>query len=522
MTDIFKLDINGVSDRSAALLRKAVARRLAQRGGTLAVKINIDGAMQSGRYVIDGGEISAADTAAAFAAAGRLLSGTLHADHTPSKPIRGMYFATHFNNFYHRAPIDQVYEIIEDLALWGCNALLVWFDMHHYTGTDDPAAVLMIERLRGMLEYASDCGMMTALTMLGNEGFAGTPANIAATNKIQNGYRAEPQGFYNTEICPSQPGGLEEILRQRRQMLAAFSDLRIDYAVYWPYDQGGCTCEQCAPWGSNGFIKLLPHFAALIRETMPGTKLIFSTWFFDSMTDGEWDALYDEVRRGGLSGIEYFMSFFWDGNLPACLANGRPKDMRFLEFSEISMLGLERWGGFGINAVPGFLERTHQASGHLYDGGFPYSEGVFDDINKYICLAYFDRRLDAREAVREYVRSQFSCDAPELADAVLATEVSNMRHCYTKDNVYHADIINPEPVERIYKTITRFDVCLPDGIRAGWRWRLVYLRAVIDYELVTHGGVPSASQVCQECLSELTQIYRAEDAIECLQPPLGI
>ena len=36
----------------------------------------------------------------------------------PKKPIRGIYFATHFHNFYHDAPIAEVRRYLEDLSLW--------------------------------------------------------------------------------------------------------------------------------------------------------------------------------------------------------------------------------------------------------------------------------------------------------------------------------------------------------------------------------------------------------------------
>ena len=49
-----------------------------------------------------------------------------------------MYLATHFRNFYHRAPIQEVEAYIEDLALWGYNAITVWFDRHHYSSIHDP------------------------------------------------------------------------------------------------------------------------------------------------------------------------------------------------------------------------------------------------------------------------------------------------------------------------------------------------------------------------------------------------
>src|SRR5574344_600938 len=72
----------------------------------------------------------------------------------PDKEIRGIYFASHFGNFYHKAPLEEVNRYIEDLALWGCNSLAVWFDMHHYSGIDDPEAVKMLDRLSAFLRTA--------------------------------------------------------------------------------------------------------------------------------------------------------------------------------------------------------------------------------------------------------------------------------------------------------------------------------------------------------------------------------
>ena len=72
----------------------------------------------------------------------------------PEKPFRGMYFATHFHNFYNDAPMEEIHKIMEDLALWGQNVLCVWYDFHHYASIDDPASVEMITRLKDVLCYA--------------------------------------------------------------------------------------------------------------------------------------------------------------------------------------------------------------------------------------------------------------------------------------------------------------------------------------------------------------------------------
>ena len=127
-----------------------------------------------------------------------------------------MYFATHFHNFYHNAPIEQVYEVIEDLAMRGCNSLLVWFDMHHYYSMQDDGAQELVGRLRQMLKYANDIGMGGSLTMLSNEAFNSSPEELRAPNAAMGNYHHRPYGHYHVEICPSQPGGIEKILEYRR------------------------------------------------------------------------------------------------------------------------------------------------------------------------------------------------------------------------------------------------------------------------------------------------------------------
>ena len=58
---------------------------------------------------------------------------------TPVCPMRGVYLATHYSNFYEAAPIEEVGCYVEELALWGVNSLVVHFPHWQYSGFDDPA-----------------------------------------------------------------------------------------------------------------------------------------------------------------------------------------------------------------------------------------------------------------------------------------------------------------------------------------------------------------------------------------------
>ena len=546
----FHLKPQNMHQDSFSILSVAAERMLALRGLSLSaeddaytVTLTVDAALENDRYVIspaeNGADLRAANDCALHAAFGRFLRECRFdgrggftpiplgktIDFTPKKPIRGMYFATHFMNFYHAAPLPKVYEVIEDLALRGCNNLLVWFDMHHFSSMEDPAAVALVERLHAILRYANRIGMGGSLTMLGNEAFADSPEHLRAEWAVQNGYFHEPEAHYHLELCPSKTGGIEAILCARRAMLEHFRDLKIDYVIYWPYDQGGCTCRDCAPWGANGFLKLLKPFKALIHEMLPSAEVVVSTWYFDRFVDGEWDGLYRALTSGEAEGISSLLAFFERGNIPKCIEeNGLPQNLRLLSFPEISMHGCAPWGAYGASHLAAFLQGVHEESDDLYSGSFPYSEGIFEDANKFIRLM-----LDAGEysnafdALRAYVRHEFCCDDDALYEAILRTETALERTRDKTGEFIRVHIADPSDVSFVYETLDRYRAHLPERIAASTKFRLYYLRALIDREIAENDGYAIRSADCQDAMKEICQLYFVTgETHRWVKPPVGL
>ncbi len=527
-----------------SILEKAANRLLSMRkislGEGFEVTFEADESLADERYIIasdkNSASLRAADSLALFAAFGRFLrlsrfdgkggfvpfDGEL--DFTPRTRLRGMYFATHFENFYHSAPIEKVYEVIEDLAMRGCNSLLVWFDMHHFKSMRDEGAQSLVTRLRNILGYANKLGMGGSLTMISNEGFASSPVDLRAEWQVQNGYHAEPDSHYHVEICPSKNGGIEEILRARREMLEYFADLKIDYIVYWPYDQGGCTCRDCAPWGANGFLKLLPHFKALVKEMMPNTKIIVSAWYFDRFTCGEWEGFTEKLGDEMFADIPYILSFFANGELPPVLQDrGMPEGVKFIEFPEISMWSCSPWGGYGASHLAEFLERNHEMGKNIYSGAFPYSEGIFEDANKYIELAlYSGEHKHALDALRDYVRFEFCTDDDEIFEAVRLTETSLARKRSRPDDHIKVTMTDTSRVEFIREIFEHCDAILPENITSSRNFRLFYLRALIDSEILRNDGFAIRSELCQNAMRELDEIYYVtENTCPWVRPATG-
>lgn len=437
----------------------------------------------------------------------------------PDKKVRGIYLATHFNNFYHAAPEEEVVRYIEELSLWGYNHLQVWFDMHHFTGPDDPEAIKMRNRLATFLRAGKRVGMKTGLTMLANEGYSTTPEHLRA-NKV------DFTDFFGVEICPSTPGGSELIMRQVEENLDAFAALgvNIDHIQLWPYDQGGCTCENCTPWGGNGYLKITRKLSDLIRRKLPNVSLTLSTWLFDfkEQDKGEWRGL-SKAFENETPWVDYIMADSHTTFPSYLLKNPVPGGLGLLNFPEISMWGNFPWGGYGATPQPNRFQKLWNDVADKIEGGYPYSEGIYEDANKVIYSQfYWDRNRRAKDALREYVAFEFSSDhADKIMEAIELLEknygVSSHKwgigqydriKLGTKDN-------GTAEAKRILEEV---DKELPKQIRDSWRWRLLLLRSRLDYSLHKNDGRIDSD--ANKAFGEVEKIQHLEKAHFYVHPPV--
>ena len=463
-------------------------------------------------------------------APGEFAPGTWQGASVPEKPVRGIYFASHFHNWYHDAPVADVQRYVEELALWGCNALCVWFDYHHFAGFDDPEARQLVQRLRAILEAARGVGIGPALGILPNEAYAASPVELQADwSAGHDGYFAEPCGHYHVELCPSKPGAVDLLLKWRREMYEAFADLGVEYVWLWPYDQGGCTCSKCAPWGINGFPRLCEPVARLTREVLPDARLIVSTWYFDRFVRGELDGFAQYLRHKP-DWLDYVMVNGHDPNAVDFLRNKMPAGVAALDFPEISMEGMWPWGGFGANPRPARFRRYWDELSGLVSGGFPYSEGIFEDLNKTLMLQwYWNPARPAHEIVREYAAAEFSPDVADNVTRAVAILDRNLVNHWQRPKGAGQEwrkafemIANGEPAMAEFGFNERHDTdeCLrlmndaarrlPEWAGKAWRWRVLWVRAALDAETDSNGGVHSDR--VDELFDELIRIYHAERA----------
>ncbi len=452
---------------------------------------------------------------------GRFAPGLWRGISAPQKPVRGMYFATHFHNYYHEAPIEEIARYVEELGLWGLNVISVWFDMHHYRGIDDPQAQAMIARLKAILRAAKALGLGASLTLLANEGYADSPESLRADwTAGHDGYHHPPGGHYHVELCPSKPGATELLLRWVDEKFATFSDVDLDYLWIWPYDQGGCTCSQCKPWGINGFLRMAKPISRRFKQAFPRGRVILSSWYFDHFTDGEWEGL-DRAFRVRPDWVDYLLADDYGDRFPSYpLEHGVPGDLPMVGFPEISMYSASPWGGFGANPFPDHLQALWQSAGHALAGGFPYSEGIYEDINKAICAQfYWQQDKPAWDTVREYIAFEYGAHVVEpitRAVGILERNLPRRRQDGSNDEARFA-LSGSVGADEAWSLVQEADHRMTPQAAVAWRWRVLYLRALIDYELVHHDGAISGR--CEEAMYELTAIFHAQQAAYTVAPP---
>ncbi|MBQ9121578.1 MAG: hypothetical protein IJY12_04350 [Clostridia bacterium] len=440
--------------------------------------------------------------------------------------FRAVYFANHFYNYYHAAPTEELCDYLESLALWGQSALCLWFDMHHFESLCDPRAEQMLQKMTRLFEKARSLGMKTSLTRLPNEYYVGAnPALLAENTVTQGRYREKLCGFYYTELCPSKKEGEALLLSSFDALMTRFASVGLDYIMLWPYDQGGCTCEACYPWGSNGFYRLAKKQAAIAKKHFPHIEIILSCWRFNHFTDGEWEGILPLIKKDG-AWIDRLMVDI-DAPLPDSLPSvGKP----IVSFPEISMYHATPWGGFGANPFPQALYAQFQKTKSFCRGGALYSEGIFEDINKAVSLELMrDPSIDPKQAVLEYCSYHFGADHAEaLADIILRSEETLKRATYLangkrcdypsgKPEALHTFVIkHQERVEELERDLLAIDQKLPSAVRENWRYQQIYARLIGDAALMRNSGVPS--EETDEIFSRLIPIYHAENAYYFVAP----
>ena len=347
---------------------------------------------------------------------------------------------------------------------------------------------------------ASSCaaraiGLQVGLGLVPNQGFATAPQETRAASVPDDLGR---RGSNGVNCCPSKAAGHEYLLNLYTRLFDEFKDTGLDYLIFWPYDEGGCGCSDCWPWGARGYPKLCRELFKAARKRFPGAKSVLSTWCYDTPPAGEWEGLakFLETDKGWL---DYIMADSHTDFPRYPLEDGVPGGLPLLNFPEISMYGRGPWGGYGANPLPERLKDLWKQSQGKLVGGLPYTEGIYEDINKVICLQlYWQNSRDTQEIVKEYIAFEYSPDVIDpLSQAVPLLEETWLER-------------GPKSAEA-FEILRKVDAKLTPQARSAWRWRILYLRGLIDSELFRLND-KMEGPVLKDAFDELIRIYHAENS----------
>jgi hypothetical protein len=393
---------------------------------------------------------------------------------TPECHFRAMYFATHFYNFYHVATAEALKQYVDDMLLWGYNTILCILPVVTLK-EQDPNFDQEVERIKRIFVAAKERGMRIGILICLNQGFMDAPAELSSELPDDLTFR----GDLGRNICISKTSGLEYMRRVWQRMLGAFKDQELEYIITWPYDEGGCGCKDCRPWGARGYLNGCIELRKETQSLYPNAKFIISTWAYDVPDDeGEFEGLYKRLT-GDMSWADFLMVDAHREYPRYPLEHKLIKPI--VNFPEISMWGLGPWGGFGANPLPERFQRIWNDSKHILDGGLPYSEGIYEDISKIQFAGYYWKKDRVwTDIMAEYIGYEYSSSPSVIENATEIMRLIEINHtrCVKGTNLKP----DMDAAEKAMLLAEKVDSELSEKRRNSWRWRILYIRAKLDYK----------------------------------------
>jgi hypothetical protein len=272
----------------------------------------------------------------------------------------------------------------------------------------------------------------------------------------------------------------------------------------------------------NGFLTLSEPIAEMARRYFPGCKVILSTWLFDYFTSNEFAGLEENFGKERPKWVDYVLLDEFAGvrrYSAKSPAHPVPGGFSVVGFPEVSMWGAYPWGGFGATPLPAHHQKLWNKEKDLLAGGFLYSEGIYEDLNKVLYAQfYWHKDTPANSIVEEYIAYEFSPSvvapvrrAIEILESNLPRRAENLEKGVPRFVLEHS-----AGTEEALHLMREADKQLSPRARASWRWRILYLRALIDDEVVKNEF--RISPPAERALQELTKIFYAEKAIMAVSP----
>lgn len=399
---------------------------------------------------------------------GKIEIPALQIGETPQMPIRGTYLWARKHYFNHPDLVDRY---IEELALWGCNAISLWFEMGLFKSFGDTEAQdartgfhdehrntlspqEWVALYRRFYDTARRMGMKTGLIMVANDAYRTSPEAL----------RIEPIiGCPDWYMCPSKPGSVKQMVAWQEEVFKALAPIDI-YNIF-PADAGGCACKECTPWPTRGLWNAAKPLGDRIHEISPQTEIWIDTWHLNHPTFGgaDWRNLVASLESGKkvpawFAGFEVGLAPHHDyARMSAEDRDCYNQAKRPLTvFTEISM----------FRNHPGMLVkkdywRSLQDELNDYDpglmkGGWLYAERWNTDIAITMFNSWYWNPAKPVETILDEWAAFYFGPAAETGRKLL--------------DLLDDGCKDPERKQKIQKTFEDLDAAAPEWVKRDWRW----------------------------------------------------
>lgn len=541
------MKINIINNRhkgQEALLKKSISERIPvtfeDAGFQIELRINKKiGSAQS--YLIQGVKncwtITGADNLGLYYGIGKFLHSANWTEEeftpnppngvmTPNSSFRAIYFSIHFNNWYDESSSDELEKYLEELLLYGYNAIVCIIPVVSINSYEDEFFVRAVKKIRSIFKLAKKMNMQVGLIHPPNQGKMNAPHEYDADPSYEQNPEKRVRGDLGRNLCPSIPEAFDYLRAIWVYQFEQFMDIGLDYVISWPYDEGGCGCDKCRPWGAKGFCELSIAMHDDMIRFYPNAKFILSTWLYDTPgNEGEFSGLYERLK-GDMSFVDYIMADSHTDFPRYPLEHEVIKPI--INFPEISMWRLVPWGGRGANPQPKRFQAIWDEAKSVLKGGMPYSEGMYEDILKIQCVGYYwDADKTYKDILGEYINYEYSGQViDEVLEMMELMEVNHVGVAAYKDP-------DMDAVTRVDELADIVESKLSERARTSWRWRILYIRAKIDLILYNiymekyRGTLETVrklkytpeewladSEEAQELMQELCRLYHCVDLRE--------
>ncbi|MBN2292380.1 MAG: hypothetical protein JXM70_08145 [Pirellulales bacterium] len=353
-----------------------------------------------------------------------MLQATGHADEkqenqtsqNPAPPYKvvELYAPGHFGNSYECMGQYEMLDMLKEARFWGCTRYGDWFDM---LDCSDPFRKDDHWGLSRALWWAKKLNFRSAVKVGLETEFLLTP-NHTYVDRLQPAYLSEDghrrgQYMFGQLICPSKPEARKLIQQDYDRLFAdiARSGVRLRSMSSYPYDYGGCGCNECHPWIISWGKLCYEIYEAAIKHH-PDIEMTVVGWCWKPEEHKIFAEWADKHHPGWIKAmylhIPYGKTTVADVPLPKGCAKGAFVHIGYGELANPR----DVYGHYGPTVAPARLQKTlqdlkKQGVSHL----MAYSEGQSDDLNKAIFAGLGSGKFKTSdEVITAYAKRYFGTD----------------------------------------------------------------------------------------------------------------